>query len=198
MIIMRPGVGLMGATVSLPTVPSITWASATHFTLSNGNRTATYDTNAAYNPIVSSTSKNSGKWYVELLVTTKSVEDEYGFSSISNPSGYIGFQVTSWGAYDFNGSVYNNGSIVGSLLPNAPVVNGNIIMLAIDAGSGKMWWGKNGTWGADPTTGNSSVVGGAGTYWLAISASGEISGQSAVYTLANTLTYSLPSGFGAW
>ena len=182
---------------SLPTGPSIVWGSASHFTLSNGNRTATYDNTAVFNIVASSTTKSSGKWYVEVTATTVATGDnEIGFYTTAPSAGsYVGETSASWGWY-YAGGIYNNNT---SNNNSSAFANGDTVMLAVDVGTGKMWWGKNGTWigSGDPSTGANPVYTGASgvAYTLAVSATG---GSSITYALASTLTYTLPTGFNAW
>ena len=176
---------------------SIVWGSASHFTLSNGNRTATYDNTAAFNIVASSTTKSSGKWYVEVTATTVETGDnEIGFYTTAPSAGdYVGGASTSWGWF-YGGGFYNNGIVTN--FPTA-FANGDTLMLAVDVGTGKMWWGNNGTWvlSGDPSSGANPVYTGTSgvAYTIAVSAKG---GSSIAYALASTLTYTLPTGFNAW
>jgi len=96
---------------------------------------------------------NSGKWYWEIrcpTVTTSGENESFGISKVtSNVIGnnYLGINTNSWALMIDNAAsdIYfnHNNSFTDSGI-NAS--NGDIFMFALDADTGKLWFGRNGTW----------------------------------------------------
>lgn len=189
--------GLLGGAPATP--PAAIWNSATgggRYTFTSTDHIATYNNAAGYIPVVSSTSKTSGKWYSEVLIGGTVADVEVGFAATGyDTTHFLGFNATGWG-WDSAGGIYNNNA---SVQPGDTFATGDTIMLAIDATTGKMWWGKNGTWtnSGNPGagTGQSYTGTGGSTFYIAGSPTG---GTSTSLRLNSTLTYSTPSGFSNW
>ena len=125
----------------------------------------------------------SGKWYFEAKATGGS-KYTIGLSDVRNQSGYqqvggtnniVGYHSNSYVNGDAIGwyfdTIRKNGSVVASGLHT--IVTNDIMMCAIDADNGKIWWGYNGTWdnSGDPAagSGNRTTFTTGETYVMAIS-----------------------------
>lgn len=177
---------------------------ATNATLSNGDLTITSaggDVSAR-----STTSKNSGKHYFEVLVDATSAGYwDIGGIGEGNPTDYnswagnlsavlsYGLQVTI-GGYD----AWINGGAT-SIGFSPPAAN-DVVMFAIDFDAGIAWSGVNNVWDGDPATG----VTGIGTYTFTPGTtmyaygSQVNAGQTTMQFATASLSYSPPTGFTAW
>jgi len=131
-------------------------------TLTDGNLTQVASS-AAWNTVRSNIGIGTGKYYweVRLAGTTNATMvgvDDNLYSITLNPSNaYVGFYTNSWSCYLSNGQIRNNtgsGSAYGSAF-----VQGDICMVAVDTTSGKIYWGRNGTWfnSGNPATGTNAA-----------------------------------------
>jgi hypothetical protein len=117
-------------------------------TLSSGNLQASC---AASGCVRSTIGMSSGKWYWETTVTSGTAINTGILAYNSALNIYLGQNTLGWG-YNGNGSVYNNGSAVATL---NSYTTGDVIGVAFDATSGKLWFSKNGVFQAsgDPGAG---------------------------------------------
>jgi len=129
-------------------------------TFANGNLALSdaSDTNVV---TTGTTGINSGKWYYEAHVTTLSVgskRPQIGWASTKKDgtltsNTYLGDEY-SWASDDnywFNGA---------QTLNSIDFSQGDLLMFALDTGTGNMWFGKNGTWNeGDPAAGTGSPGG---------------------------------------
>ena len=129
---------------------------ATSSTLSNGN--LDYASTATYQSAYSTIGVRTGKWYFEGTVGTFASDALIGVGYAPfTTSTYVGGSSTSWGYEGAIGRIYNNtsfsafGSTYGA---------GDVIGVAFDADTGKLWFAKNGTWQAsgNPATGANPAV----------------------------------------
>jgi len=131
-------------------------------TLSNGNLDQV-TASGGWNSARASIAVASGKWYWEVTITgtTQVVMhgvDDNAYNVTTNPSSaYVGAYTNSWGVYASNGQKRNNtgsGTAYGSAF-----AQNDVMMVAMDMDSGKIWWGKNGTWFAsgDPVAGTNAA-----------------------------------------
>lgn len=190
-----------------------TWSSSdkgTGITLSNGNLTATY-TGAfgSHYSVRSTTSHNSGKFYLECLMgigaaggPTLGVGDS-GFN-INNSPGFIGGSNYSVG-YQSSGAVTrNDGTVVTTY---ATFVAGDVVCLAVDIDARLIWWRVNGgNWNnsgaANPATGAggfdiSTVL---GALFVAFGGVSQFSGGD-IGTInfgGSAYAQAAPAGFGNW
>jgi hypothetical protein len=156
---------------------------------------------------LSTISVSSGKWYCEITMTTLTTADpRIGFSNILDASAvsqYPGQSATSYAIYTYSPNSftqkYNNASATNT---NAtPFAQGDILGIAIDLDSGKIWFAKNNTWvdSGSPSAGtNPAYTGLSGTFAAALHSSG--SGSSATLSAnfgQQPFTYTPPSGFVA-
>ena len=104
--------------------------------------------------------------------------------------------VTFYAAVGDTASIYKNGSTVATGLTTAG--NNDIIMMAFDPTTGKIWFGVNGVWhnSGNPAAGTNASytwTGGTGPYFVAV---GEENGGTATINFGQRpFTYTLPAGF---
>lgn len=104
--------------------------------------------------------------------------------------------VTFYAAVGGTASIYKNGSTVATGLTTAG--NNDIIMMAFDPTTGKIWFGVNGVWhnSGNPAAGTNASytwTGGTGPYFVAV---GEENGGTATINFGQRpFTYTLPAGF---
>ncbi len=193
---------LLGAAVLVPPA----WINpATNYTFNALNNIATWANTSGSVPkhVVTTTSKNAGKWYAEVVfVVGAAGEIEVGFVEPGYLStGYVGTNDGhSWGWWPeaafgvyFNASPTGNGSITGA--------NGDVVGLAIDASTGKMWWAKNNTWfnSGNPGAGTNAFFTGTGGNSFSVSATfNAVGAGTQTVTINRTPTYAPPSGFTYW
>lgn len=172
---------------------------AAGISLSNSNKTAAQTSGTVFRGGRSLISKASGKWYAEVHIdaigsggtsTYFGVVDASASTSPSGPTA-IGGQHDVWRE---NGQTITAGGL-GSALSS--FVAGDVLMVAIDAGTGKIWFGKNGTFTGSPAAGtgqHSTLTVGTGlyVYFLFDSTNGQI---ETIRTNASAQSYAAPSGF---
>lgn len=124
----------------------------------NGNLTLNFNSNS----VLSTFGVSSGKWYYETTLTTQiSDQQVVGLSVngfvITTP---VGNDVYSWGIIIqgnvSNGQAYHNGITTNTGVTYAP---GDVAMVAFDMATGRIWFGKNGTWlnSGNPAAGTSPI-----------------------------------------
>jgi hypothetical protein len=139
----------------------------------------------------------SGKWYAEITVRS-------ALSSVAN----LGIALYSQSAigtvnasqsrgYYYDGQKYSNGTL--SAYGNS-YTNNDIIGIAVDADSGKVWFSKNGTWqnSGSPTAGtNAAFTDITGTTWFISIQTGGSTGSAAssVNFGQRAFAYTAPTGF---
>jgi len=168
---------------------------STGSTLSNGN--LDYASNATYQSAFSTIGVATGKWYFEGTVGILAVDATIGVGYAPfTTSTYVGGSLTSWGYEALNGDIYNNA------VPSAYGATygaGDVIGVAFDADTGKLWFAKNGTWQAsgDPATGvNPAVTLTTGIdYFFGVAAGN--TGTWACNFGQRPFAYTAPSGFKA-
>ena len=165
--------------------------------LSNGNLTVTGN-DASNNWVRSTTSKASGKYYVEATHTTVA-NSVFGIADLSAMT-YPGFDAKSFGLYS-NGF----GSIAGAF-PDwlTPYASGNVVGMAVDLTAKLVWWrvgagNWNGSGTANPATGtggfNVSTYTGTPHYYVSSGGPGSV---STINFGATAFANAAPSGFGPW
>jgi hypothetical protein len=102
---------------------------------------------------------NSGKWYYEWTFQSAGTGYSHvGLATVDSSllASYLGSTATSWSIFLSNGNKRNSGSY---LAYGSGVVANDVIQCAFDVDSGKVWWGKNGTWFAsgDPVAGTNAA-----------------------------------------
>jgi hypothetical protein len=169
-----------------------------NFTTSNGNLQAVSGV-ASGGQIRSNFQVTSGKWYWEVTLNSTADANMIGVAKDSAPlSGYPGSDSAGWGYYGFDGNKYNSsatayGSTYGS---------GDVIGVALDMDTGKVWFSKNSTWQAsgDPAAGTNAAFTNLGGFQVT-PAIGDASSGSSINMTANFgqggttgLTYNSASG----
>jgi hypothetical protein len=165
---------------------------------SNGNLTFV-KSSANFSPIRGSIAVTSGKYYFEMLANNSNliqigVSNGYnirqgsGDNSIPN-SGGIG------AAWDSRGFLYYTGN---SNAYAYTFTTNDVVMVAFDSSTGKIWFGKNGTWNTgDPAAGTSPAYTASGYDFLTPFANGESGGSGTTNFGQRAFAYTAPSGFKA-
>jgi len=124
-----------------------------------------------HNGVRSNFSKTSGKWYWEITIDVGTTHFIGIGTSDANLNGAVGSDEYGYAYHDLDGKAYNN-SIPFTFGDTYEV--GDIIGVAMDLNSNKLWFSKNGVWqdSGDPE---------AGTY--------------AAYDIANGTYYAMWSGY---
>jgi hypothetical protein len=168
--------------------------------LSNGN--LQFDYNATYS-VPATIGVASGKWYFEALVATQvSSEQVVGVVNGSwNNADLIGSNANGWGiivqSNANNGQAYHSNSVTSSY---ATYANGDTAMVAFDVDTGKIWFGRNGTWfnSGNPASGTGNIYSNlAGTIFPAISNRASTGGVIHANFGQRPFAYTAPSGFKA-
>lgn len=110
---------------------------------------------------------------------------------------YLGYSDKEYSICAFNGKKYHASPGKFGVEYGLPFDGGDIVMCAHDPISGKIWWGKNGTWfdSGDPAAGTGEAYNNA-TGQLVASISGLQYGQGAkLRSSPHQLTYTPPVGF---
>jgi hypothetical protein len=163
--------------------------------LSNGNLDLS-STTLAWKSVSSTIAiPTSGKWYFEVLQTVATSYLNVGVVPVGfTLSNHPGSTSTSWSwqssAAKWNSSQTSWGSAT---------TNGDIIMIAVDRDSGKIWAGANGTWfsSGNPASGTNEMFSGLGSDVL-VPAIGVYDITSCVMNFGQrAFAYTAPSGFKA-
>ena len=163
--------------------------------LVNGNLDTT--STASSNSTQSTIAVSSGKWYVEFVPSSR-IYPRIGVQDITETDNNMsGTKTICWGG---GNELFINGSSVGAY--GQEYVGGDVIGVAVDVDTRKVWFSKNGTWinftgsGADPATGTNPVGTLAGTNAIAYAVRSEsctVTGNFGQRPFA----YTAPSGFKA-
>jgi len=172
-------------------------------TLTNGNLDQV-TASGGWNSARASIAVASGKWYWEVTITGTSQlvmhgVDDNTYNVTTNPStSYVGAYNNSWGVYASDGNKRNNtgsGTAYGSAF-----AQNDVMIVAMDMDSGKIWWGKNGTWFAsgDPVAGTNAAYTNLSGYTLNPATSGFDTTDSCTHNFGQRpFAYTAPSGFKA-
>ena len=129
-------------------------------TLSNGNLDASRSTNS-WATCKATFGLASNKWYFEYIVNSGASNQIIGvFKTEDTPpavstTGYMTISASGWG-YQLDGNKANSNSFTAT---GTTAGVGDNIMVAVDVGAGKIWFGVNGTWlnSGDPANGNNAA-----------------------------------------
>lgn len=190
-----------------------TWDSTTEtgtWTFSSGDATADHVSGVGVVNVHGTAGHNSGKRYFEIsadavfTVFHTGVRHDLGVTEV-DPPGSGGSDVQGAASAGQNGACYRiggaimvNGSSAGSV---TAVADGDVIGVAIDIDTGKVWFSLNGTWTqGDPATDTSpeGTLAAGSTYRPGIAVE---SGAHLTATLRTTLaefSTAPPSGFTSW
>ena len=144
-------------------------ASLGGMTFSEGNTKVRHADIAAFNHARSTMGMTSGKWYWEWYNSGSSGDAPALLSGIVNDNvpvstsnGYVGQNTNSYGWNGTSGERYYNATNIGTIaIPTGD--SSGIYMVAYDADSGSLYFGKNGTWA---NSGNPAT--GTGAFWTGI------------------------------
>lgn len=164
-------------------------------TLSGGNLVAT----GGNGTVRSTDSHSSGKKYFEISCTNpgSALSDTLiGLVDADEAlSGNVGYVTGSYAWRDHGSQYVASGSTSGA---PANYFKGDVVMVAVDFGTGEIWYGKNGVWNSgDPAAGTSPAQSGlSGGYYAAVYV--YTSDQLTANFGATSFAHSPPSGFSAW
>lgn len=160
-------------------------------TLSSGDRVASIANAAGQYKGTRSVKSTDGtnKLYGEITIGTTVANNIFGVgtSSVSLSGGYLGSTSSGWGI-QYGGQKVTNGTF--SSFTGGPISNGDIFMVAFDSVNGDLYFGRNGSWF---DSGSPLFTGVSPNIFLLASMSGTASA-----TLAESLTYAVPSGYDIW
>lgn len=165
-------------------------------TLTNGDLTAEVLPNS-WHSVRSTVSQYSGKWYWEVTVDFPAVRTDImiGIGNSSAPlTNYPGADVDGYSYYSWNGQKYNSSTVS----YGDQFLAGDIIGVALDLDSGKIWWSKNGTWqgSGDPSAGTGEAYNGVvGIIYAMIGIHGNTNPKVTVNFGASAFSYTVPTGF---
>jgi hypothetical protein len=171
--------------------------------LANGN--LDYSTTNVIRSVVASTGVTSGKWYWEVRANLTDATQAGMIGITTNPDAlissvtYVGANTTSYSIYQRDGFKYNNGTA--TAYGSSYLTAGDIVMVALDMGSGKVWFGLNGTWASsgNPATGvNEAFSGISGTAFPAIGNSTLTAGFNTDMSVnfgQRLFAYNMPAGY---
>jgi hypothetical protein len=171
-------------------------------TLSNGNLNFVTEVDGSWNNSRGTIGASAGKFYWEMTATTI-VGGSQGASIASPkmPLAKLPGQDNSFGvSYYPNGTLYFNGTETASW--GSTWATGDIIGIALDMDSGKVWFAKNNTWQAsgNPASGTNparSDLLTADTTWMPITATYSGGNVQDLNFGARPFAYTAPSGFKA-
>lgn len=148
---------------SMLDVPTLTSATNANFpvlnvvaglgngTYSDGNLAYLNGVNATWKSGVASMGVTSGKYYFEYTIAAVSNSSNFYLgvagSTYNGFASYLGRTSDSW-AFQWNGasSVKTNNDVSTTVSTAGSISVNNVIQVAIDLGTGSIWWGRNNTW----------------------------------------------------
>jgi len=182
-----------------------TWnplASNVNATAVNGNLQYLAGASTDWQSMMSTIGVNSGKWYCEVTANVDGTNGNAWFIGVAKSEYAVrtanyfpGITADSWAYYGNNGNKYNN-NVASSY--GATYTTNDIIGIAIDLDSGKVYFSKNGTWQAsgNPAAGtNAAYTNLTGTVHIAVAA--KSTGSATLNAGQRPFAYTAPSGFKA-
>lgn len=175
------------------------------WTLTNNDATAEMANSGGGN-IVALLGRSSGKRYCEFVIDAANgpfgASVNHGVGVTRNKPIGSGDGVMNIGAaYHRGGSVWIDGAQAQDSTVAASYAPGDVISVAVDIDSGKIWFARNGVWtSGDPAAGTSP----AGTstsgvsYWPGASCTPFSTIKTTLRIKAAELDYTPPTGFAAW
>jgi len=172
-------------------------------TLSNGNRTAT-GSGSGWSIAMSTTSKTTGKYYVEFEWTTGGQTSVETFGIGNNNQNINSFPSAAGDCAVVRGTQANPLSsgkftVTGANLPTHSAVQGGTTAFAVDFDAGKGWMAYDNTFGGDPAAGTNPFItwtADASAIFFMYACSS--SNAATCRATSGQQTYSPPSGFSAW
>ena len=128
-------------------------------TYSDGNLAYLNGVSLTWKSGVASMGATSGKYYFEYTITSVSSSNYFYLgvagSTYNGFASYVGATSDSWG-FQWNGtsSVKSNNGVSTTVSTAGSISVNDVIQVAIDLGTGSIWWGRNNTWvQGDPSAG---------------------------------------------
>ena len=165
-------------------------------TLTNGNLDVS--TTSTWNSVRATFGIASGKWYWEYTMTAAGYTMVGIGTTAVSLTGYIGQSSGGYAYYSLNGNKWNSGTA--AAYGNSFTTN-DVIGVAFDADSGKIWFSKNGTWQAsgDPAAGTNAAYSSisSATYFPTISQDNSLPATTGGSLNAGSrpFAFTCPSGF---
>ncbi len=183
------------APVGNPPTPWNTANPVGAWTFTNADFTASSSEAGAY--VVSETGVSVGDYYAELVVSFDF--DEGGAAEIVAGVSLVNPGAPSDGAgWGISGNILVESVVVDAL---SALATGDVVMVAVETLSGKVWLGRNGVWIGDPSarTGEVATFGVGNEYWLAFGLQGtEAAYSCSLRTAESQFDYPLPTDFAEW
>ena len=152
------------------TLNPLVGSSSSKASLSNGNLQFTNAAGSTYYATGGTVAMTTGKWYFEINATVLN-SNRYALIGISNSNYGYGDSVNNgvadtWTYYSLDGSLFVE--TVRTTAWSSSYGTGDVVNVAFDADTGKLFFGKNGVWAnsSNPATGtNPAATVAAGTYF---------------------------------
>ena len=169
---------------------------ASSSTVSNGNLTFTDSTNN--HNYLSTIGMSSGKWYFEFVAGATGFSAAHAGIALStvSPDTYIGSDTNGYSYHATTGQVLYNNSALGTY---STWTGGDVIGVAFDATSGKLYVAKNNTWqnSGNPAAGTGAVATGIASNTWFFGIGGNPSSTLNANFGQQPFTYTPPTGFNA-
>ena len=174
------------------------------FSLNNGNKTLVQSGSQDQNMMAGTLSVSSGKWYFEATLDSAYnassaligiAGGDWNHSASSSTPTHLGANAAAW---DGRGFMYDHDDSDTGY--GTGIAVGDRVMVAFDADTGQVWFGKNGVWnnGEDPAagTGAARTLTTGESYRFILG--GSQSGQWTIHPAADEQSHAAPTGFGDW
>ena len=173
-------------------------------TYSDANLAYLNGVSATWKSGVASMGATSGKYYFEYTITAVSNSSNFWLgvagSTYTGFASYLGRTSDSW-SFQWNGtsSVKTNNDTSTTVSTAGSISVNNVIQVAIDLGTGSIWWGRNNTWvQGDPSAGTgASFTNLTGTILPAFAVYSNGGDKIAANFGQRPFTYTPPTGFKA-
>jgi hypothetical protein len=172
------------------------------YTYTNGNLDVSGTTPSTYAPATIALPL-TGKYYFEYTCTNtagSNRRDAAGVVDLTKPKSYLSNIANTVVYHSFDGNVYDNNGVLAN---QGTWTNGDVCQCAIDCDTGKVWFGKNGSFSGSPAAGTGQVTTLTNNGNLAF-AVGSQDNTGSPFSLSGSLNfgqrafaYTAPSGFKA-
>ena len=169
--------------------------------LSNGNLDI-QGTGNTFDAVRSTIAMSSGKWYSEFVINTESAASRIvaGLLAVTDSNdGYLGDTAKGYSIFESGSDVRKYNNLISSVLTSSASLDpGDVQMIAFNADTGKLWFGKNGTWFAsgNPAAGTNEVFSGLTSGPYAFATSAYNTSDTGTFNFGQrAFAYTPPSGF---